>query len=725
MGGQSQPLEGSSEYRFGPFAVDLRQAELRKHGIRLRLQEKPFQILTTLLTRPGELVTREELRARLWATDTYVDFEHGLDTAVNKLRAALGDKAECPRYVETVRGKGYRLLGKVEVSNRQAQEIMVPPEATTSAPLAIPQVTVGGAAAGSRSSLGRSALAIGFIGTLLAAALVSILRTPAPPSVLESVQITRGGAGKGNELLTDGTFLYFRERAVDSYWLARVPVAGGTSELLRPIRAEDQVLALNPVRPEVLVVSVSATGLENAFWIYPLPSGTPRRLGEITGRVACWSPDGERIVYASRNDLFVANADGTGTRKLLSLSGPVYFLSWSADGQVIGFVQTDEKGKTESLAEVRTDGSRYRVLFSGNGLVEASAGTWTAGNRYFIFPMMRNTTSDLWAARDRTGFWSGGSSEPVRLTTGQLSLSHPVTGRDGKTIFALGRLKRVELLRYDAIAMAFVPYLPNVSADGLAFSSDGEWVAYTTFPELALWRSRVDGSDRMQLTVSPTEVQLPRWSPDGKRIAYMARSPGGHWKIHIISAQGGAPEQLLQGDNDEGHPSWSADGNAIMFGGVPWIHSFAPESTAIHRLDLRTRQVATLPGSEGLWSPRWSPDGRYLVAESIDSRHLRLLDLAAGSWSALADPGDAILSYSSWSRDSRYVYYNTFGSGDEVTTVYRVAIARRKPEIVVKPKGFPQAQTLGKWFALAPDDSPLLLRDASVNEVFALRMQFP
>lgn len=113
MSGSTQPFEGPGVVCFGPFEFNLREGQLRKHGLRLKLQEKPFQILATLLEHPGAVVTREELRERLWAPDTYVDFERGLNIAVNKLRVALGDDPEKPQYVETVRGRGYRFVAEV------------------------------------------------------------------------------------------------------------------------------------------------------------------------------------------------------------------------------------------------------------------------------------------------------------------------------------------------------------------------------------------------------------------------------------------------------------------------------------------------------------------------------------------------------------------------------------------------------------------------------------
>jgi anti-anti-sigma factor len=108
------PLQNLHGYRFGIFEVDLELAELRKNGRKIRLQEKPFQILVTLLERSGKLVNREDLRQRLWAADTFVDFDNGLNTAMSKLRVALGDAAEKPRYIETFARRGYRFIASVE-----------------------------------------------------------------------------------------------------------------------------------------------------------------------------------------------------------------------------------------------------------------------------------------------------------------------------------------------------------------------------------------------------------------------------------------------------------------------------------------------------------------------------------------------------------------------------------------------------------------------------------
>jgi len=725
MAGSTQPLRNPGAYRFGPFELDVQSGGLRKHGIRLKLQEKPCQILFSLLERPGELITREELRARLWGSNTFVEFEHSLDIAMNKLRVTLGDSAEAPRYVETVRGRGYRLCATVKVEMEQSTDAAAPEaDPFPAMPAALPAARTG-LSAGTLRVLRWATLGACGLGILLAIGLTRIFRKPAGPRVLESAQITKEGTAIPDLLFGDGKHLYFLQRAGTGPRLARVPVAGGAAEPLLSIPAGHMVLALHPVRAEVLTTNTTATGVESPLWIYPLHGGSPRRLGELTGHAGAWSPDGKRVLYANGNELFVADGDGTSAHRMLSLPDRAFELRWSPRGDVVRFIFRDPKTKTVSLAEAPPDGSSFRTLLSANMASGSYFGNWTPDGRYFIYSLARDGRSDVWALPENAGAGPRETPEPVRLISGPISLSRPVSGGDGKWLYAFGELRHIEIVHYEAKKGTLMPILHGVSADGLAFSRDGAWVAYTVFPERTLWRSRVNGGDRLQLTFSPVEALLPQWSPDGQRIAYMARAPGGHWKLHLIPIAGGESEQLLPGEEDEGNPSWSPNGSALVFAGVPWERFFAPQVTAIYRLDLRTRQVTPLPGSQGLWSPRWSPDGRYIVAETADSLGLRLFDCKTGTWGPLAQlTGTTLVGYTSWSRDSLAVYFNTSATATE-ETFYRVPVATRVAEHIPGPKGMQQPATLGPWFTVAPDGSLLFLRDASVNEIFSFRVELP
>jgi len=221
----------------------------------------------------------------------------------------------------------------------------------------------------------------------------------------------------------------------------------------------------------------------------------------------------------------------------------------------------------------------------------------------------------------------------MQLTTGPMSSYGPVPSLDGKQLFIGGRQPRIEIVRYDSASKTFVPFLKGVSAEGLAFSRDRKWVAYVSYPEGALWRSATDGSQRLQLSAPSMRASLPRWSPDGKRIAFMSSQAGQPERIFVVDADGGAPQQITSGKDGAYDPSWSPDGNSLAFG-----RNFMQGSRKldIEILNLATHGSSILPGSEGLWSPRWSPGGRYISALSADVRGLLLFDWQSRTWTPLA-----------------------------------------------------------------------------------------
>jgi Tol biopolymer transport system component len=198
----------------------------------------------------------------------------------------------------------------------------------------------------------------------------------------------------------------------------------------------------------------------------------------------------------------------------------------------------------------------------------------------------------------------------------------PVPSRDGKKLFVVGGEARGELVAYDAKSERWLPYLSGISAEGVSFSSNGQWVTYVTFPEGILWRSKLDGSERTQLTYPPMQAYQPWWSPDGKQIAFMGMGSDRHWHIYLVSAEGGSPEQLTAGTTDQGDPSWSPDQNSLAFGDIP----ADPAKGSIHLLDLQTRRATEVAGSGALCCPRWSPDGRYIAAIQSPDQTLMLFD---------------------------------------------------------------------------------------------------
>ena len=277
-------------------------------------------------------------------------------------------------------------------------------------------------------------------------------------------------------------------------------------------------------------------------------------------------------------------------------------------------------------------------------------------------------------------------------------------------------------MRYDSASHEFAPYLSGISAMAVNFSRDGKWVTYVAYPEGTLWRSNVDGSERVQLTFPPLFAYLPRWSPDGTRIAFAGRQPGKVWSVYVIPADGGSPERPVPGDRDTNDPTWSPDGNSLVFGRFPSDEPSGVGPMDLEIVDLRTDAISKVPGSEELWAPRWSPDGGHILAFSRTGDRLMLFDVKRQNWTELAKIG---VGYPEWSREGDYIYFTGVPTGGQPARVFRVRISDHKLEQVVSLKDFRQAPGWGGWTGLAPDDSPLLVRDAGTQDIYALDWEAP
>ena len=266
-------------------------------------------------------------------------------------------------------------------------------------------------------------------------------------------------------------------------------------------------------------------------------------------------------------------------------------------------------------------------------------GNWSPDGNYYYFLAGRGNAQAIWVMPERRSLFLRRAKGPSRLTSGPLRFYSPILSSDGKRLFVLGEEPRVELQRYDLQARRFDSYLPGLSAGPVDFSRDRKWIAYVSYPDMTLWRSRVDGSDKMQLTFPPVRAYEPRWSPDGSQIAFMDVQFDSPWKICLLSSSGGSPEVLIAGQTTyEADPTWTPDGKSIVFGKSDEI-----SNSAIYRLDLKTRKVSSIPESDGLFSPRVSPDGRYISALAIGQTNfalgqtkLMLFDTNTKHWSSLA-----------------------------------------------------------------------------------------
>jgi Tol biopolymer transport system component len=347
-----------------------------------------------------------------------------------------------------------------------------------------------------------------------------------------------------------------------------------------------------------------------------------------------------------------------------------------------------------------------------------SNGQWTPGGAYFLFTHAEGTATNIWALPEGHSFFHRNSSTPVQLTTGPLAFDHALPSQDGHKVFVTGLQARGELVRYDPASKQFLPFLSGISVDQVDFSPDGQWVAYVTIPEGTLWRSRVDGSERLQLTNAPMFAMLPRWSPDGKQIVFSAGQYGKPWKIFLVSAQGGATQELLSENLSEMDPSWSPDGKRIAFGRLAYA-----ENKDIEILDLQTHQISVLPGSQANFSPRWSPDGRFLVAVAGDSRKLSLFDFQTQKWTDWVTQTTA-LGFPCWSRDGKYLYFDSTYSNSQ--SYVRIKVGETKSESVLSLKDLRRYfGSVGAWSGLTPDGTPIFVRDISTQEIYALDVQLP
>jgi serine/threonine protein kinase/Tol biopolymer transport system component len=545
-------------------------------------------------------------------------------------------------------------------------------------------------------------------------------RTPPEPRVSNYVQLTHDGQQK-SLLGTDGSRLYLgigigRSASFTARGIAEMSMSGGEPRKIPILPSVDMIpVALSPDGTEFLVVDGQGAPPKGPLSRIPLLGGSPRRLGDIVGETAAWSPDGTTLAYTNLSDIFLAKADGTESHKLISVKGDIKNVVWSPDGGELRFDTTESAGGLgqQLTWEVSARGTGLHRLLEGWHIpADECCGKWTADGKYFVF----QSHHQIWALPQK-GSLLGSEAKPIPLTSSPLSLSSPLPSRDGKKLFVVGETYRGELTRYDTKSGNFLPFLGGISAEYVDFSKNGDWVAYVSYREGTLWRSKVDGSDRLQLTYPPLYAMLPRWSPDGKKIVFFEfeLSFDKPARMYEVSPDGGTPQKLLPDDQHQQlDPNWSPDGSKIVYGGQS-----NDAASAIRILDMASRQVSDVPSSQGLYSPRWSPMGRYISAFSADSRKLLLFDFQTQKWTDLAEGSFGWLN---WSKDGQYVYVLDSRGG---SAVVRINISDHKTEQVADLKNFITAGRYGGSLALAPDDTPLLLHDAGTEDVYALDWEAP
>jgi Tol biopolymer transport system component/DNA-binding winged helix-turn-helix (wHTH) protein len=564
-------------FRFGPFDLDPASGALRKHGVRIKAGSQPLDILIALLERPGEVVTREELRARLWPDGVHVDFEHNLNKAVNRLRDVLNDSAERPRYIETIPKRGYRLIPPVE-----RVEITKP---ETQPPAAAPKPR----------APRRRLIAVAAVVTLgLIVAAVSLSRRSGVESAWKPVPLTSYvGRESSASFSPDGSSIAFvwdgeEQDNIDIYVLS---VGAPNPVRLTRDAAKDYSPAWSP-DGSLIAFLRDLDGDRAAVYVIPPAGGEPRRVATVTSppaaytsfaipaRTIAWSRDGRHLIVPDSHSadtpfaLFAVSVADGSMRRLTTPQrgrgdlGPAI----APDGNWLAFLRGGVAHTAEQiwLAEITPDlalrGEPRRLeiphpwvdslewIASGQ-LLFAAAGTLDGSRSLYRVPALSAGGPQLVAGLGPDIVQPAVAAHSPRLAYTRLD----------------SRVSSIWRLRLSATGSPDSPperlsssTSSNMDAD---LSPDGRRIAFRSLrsgvPEI--WISNVDGSGLTQVKVPGAEsAGNPRWSPDGRSLALHARVKGKS-DIYITDLGAGSPRRLTTDAANNIVPTWSRDGNWIYF----------------------------------------------------------------------------------------------------------------------------------------------------------------
>jgi Tol biopolymer transport system component/DNA-binding winged helix-turn-helix (wHTH) protein len=733
-------LKKTRRVGFGLFQADFQTGELWRSGQKIRLQTQPFRVLQMLLEHAGEVVRREELQAWIWEPGTNVDYERALAGAINKIREALGDSADNPRFVETLAKRGYRFIAPVQAiadvasheSSLQtaAKDMSAAPGGPT--PVAANQTSAADFPAsevdspvkhsrpGFRWALAGTATAI-----LLAFLTVAEWNKgqTAPPRLKQLTFDSPISPGPPNpetlpSLITVGNRVITSVLIDGKSELASISTT--TGEVGR-ISLPQELVSTAPLDvsrdgARLLVLSHLSSSSEQPLWIVPTEGGSALRVGDVLAHDATWMPDSTNILIASGNDLSVVPSTGGTATLFARLPGRAFWMRWSPDGKLLRFTLIDPLLHSYSLWELASgDKTPQRMDGLGNGHPYVCCGVWTADGSAYIFQKALPGTTDLWELR--RGFFGSTLSQ---LTNGPLRYTSPTVARNGNRIYFLGSETPLGVQVFDPDRIEFVPgpYFLR-SATRVSYSRDGVWVAWTD-ANGQLWRARAsDGSEKLQLTPAGVEVFSASWAPDGRRLTLMARLPGQSWQIYLTNSAGGEQKQVLLEQRNSADPTWSADGRFLAIGGEPDLMGKEGGIHIIEIVDAQSGQSIPIPGSQGLFSPRWSPDGRWIVALTLDQKKIRLYDTNTRLWRDLATTSAADPV---WSSDSKAVFVNAFLADQQ--PILRIDVTTGEVHRVADLTALRSKEPANYFFSgITPNNQPMVLPRVGTSNLYSLSLE--
>jgi DNA-binding winged helix-turn-helix (wHTH) protein/Tol biopolymer transport system component len=691
-------------FRFAEIEVRESEFLITLAGARLPVEPKAFKVLLYLLHNSGRIVTKNELLDAVWG-DAAVT-ENSLTRVIALLRHLLGDDPHEQRFIETVATVGYRFVYPVEVvADPQVNEGS---EIRNGLSVLSPDQTIANPK-GNQIWIHRHGLPL----TALALAVVTatsawyVLHPPSLLRITKFTQLTHDGRAK-NLRGTDGARLFFNTDFKLQRPIGQISISGGDIVPIPIQLPGPELFDISPDGSSLLVTSTE--GGRTTLWSVGASGSPIRHLADGAITSAAWSPDGKLVAYTTIKSIEVMRSDGTEVHTVFSNSSQVetpvlWGPRWSPDGRAIRFM------KDHRYWEMSSDGSNPHPMHpTWRPSFWECCGSWTSDGSYFIFrvneaPWRSSRAAipgaELWALDEGRGLLRRHSAEPFQLASGPIRWGFPVPGKDSTRIFARGNTLHGELVRYDATSRNLEPYLGGISAEFVAFSPDGKSLVYGSYPEGILWRAKRDGSNPVQLTSPPWYPMIPRWSPDGTQLIFTRTNEEGRTESYIMPSRGGTPQPLFPNDQlPQGDPTWSPDGKKIVISTDNFEDSIPKGGIRI--FDLATRQMTMLPGSKGRWSPRWSPNGRFIAGLDSPDWNLVIFDFKTKQWSTLQK---GRLAYPTWSHDGKFLYY--MQAFDEDPGVYRIRPSGGKAERIVDLRGVRLNSMTVVWMGLDPEDAPL------------------
>jgi Tol biopolymer transport system component/DNA-binding winged helix-turn-helix (wHTH) protein len=554
--------------RFGVFEADLRSAELRKQGMRIRLPGQSFQVLQTLLSKPGELVTREELQQKLWPGDSFGDFEHGLNAAVNRVREALGDSAENPRFVETLPRRGYRFIAPVEPQAGDRHDAAPAVEQPPVSPTGTGSTDAKSIEAGKRWLPVLLILVLLLAGALLYARFGKHHAKGAQEDVRVTPLTTLPGMEVSPAFSPDGSQVAFawdggdNNKRTDPFDLyVKVP---GTENVERLTHkgARWIVPAWSPDGRSIAFARLATSN--NGIFMIPARGGPERKLADMptTFWVTIslnWSPDSRYLTYASLGQLRVL-APETGAVRELTVPAKckeAYAPVFSPDGATIAFSCEMDDGVL-AIYIMRQDGAGTKYLCTVNSFPGPM--TWSTDGQRII--LANNNNGDLLEVSKDGG-------KPRRLLFAQ-DASQPAISRSGERLAYVKSYENSYLFKVatDSVAgRSGTVIAPSTRQQGAPdISPDGKKIVFESERSGGheVWTVNLDGTDPVQLSNFHAQTGTPRWSPDGRQIVFDSRESG-QASLYIVDPETAVPRRIPIKGRAASIPTWSRDGKWIYF----------------------------------------------------------------------------------------------------------------------------------------------------------------